>query len=194
MAAADPFNPIPNPKISTYYQTKAAHTTVVTKIFLARGYLAQLVVSYQILQTHLMDLCFSDKLGGGEYKGLSYTHIKGGTSAVKKRGQGKAKGINAGDGEKQVEIYDGKIITPKTTQEITILFHQQLNGMVDKWMEGDWGDISLINKGNRNKSEIFSTTGSVPMAKYRYEMDGTSRDEKDNSNNNKEVENSLEVT
>ncbi|XP_065618133.1 uncharacterized protein LOC112025790 isoform X2 [Quercus suber] len=182
----------------------------------------------------------------------NYTHIKGGTSAVKKRGRGKAKGINAGDGEIEVEIYDGKIITPKATREITILFHQKLNGvwttftkypnseletlyaryraqrfkhkqpdeevkkafvesvkhhysdwmfrirnsifqkykekedryknghsfiltpfwkeMVDKWMEGDWGDISLINKGNRNKFEIFSTTSSVPMAKYRYEI------------------------
>nr|POF09099.1 hypothetical protein CFP56_33049 [Quercus suber] len=61
----------------------------------------------------------SDKLGGGEYKGLilseNYTHIKGGTSAVKKRDRGKAKGINAGDGEIEVEIYDGKIITPKAT-------------------------------------------------------------------------------
>ncbi|KAL0012247.1 hypothetical protein SO802_007355 [Lithocarpus litseifolius] len=175
-----------------------------------------------------------------------------GTNAGKKRGRGKAKGINAGDGEIEVEIYDGKIITPKATREITILFHQKLNGawttfteypkseletlyaryraqrfkhkqpdeevknafvesvkhrysdwmfrirnpifqkykkkedrykngpsfiptpfwkeMVDKWMEGDWGKTSLTNKGNRNKSKIFSTTGSVPMAKYRYEM------------------------
>ena len=31
-----------------------------------------------------------------------------GTSAVKKRGRGKAKDINAGDGEIEVEIYDGK--------------------------------------------------------------------------------------
>ncbi|XP_075664906.1 uncharacterized protein LOC142634496 [Castanea sativa] len=42
--------------------------------------------------------------------------------------------------------------------------------MVDKWMEGDWGETSLTNKENRNKSKIFSITGSVPMAKYRYEM------------------------
>ncbi|KAL0002288.1 hypothetical protein SO802_016069 [Lithocarpus litseifolius] len=157
-----------------------------------------------------------------------------GTNAGKKRGQGKAKGINAGDGEIEVEIYDGKIITPKATREITILFHQKLNGawttftkypkseletlyarykaqrfkhkqpdeevknafveskykkkedrykndpsfiptpfwkeMVDKWMEGDWGETSLTNKENKNKSKIFSTTDSVPMAKYRYEM------------------------
>ncbi|KAK9987879.1 hypothetical protein SO802_028118 [Lithocarpus litseifolius] len=51
-----------------------------------------------------------------------------GTNAGKKRGRGKAKGINAGDGEIEVEIYDGKIITPKATREITILFHQKLNG------------------------------------------------------------------
>nr|POE60475.1 hypothetical protein CFP56_49153 [Quercus suber] len=37
------------------------------------------------------------------------------TNAGKKRGRGKAKGINAGDGEIKVEIYDGKIITPKAT-------------------------------------------------------------------------------
>ncbi|KAL0014014.1 hypothetical protein SO802_001083 [Lithocarpus litseifolius] len=42
--------------------------------------------------------------------------------------------------------------------------------MVDKWMVGDWGETSLTNKDNINKSKIFSTTGSVPMAKYRYEM------------------------
>ncbi|XP_075648600.1 uncharacterized protein LOC142619395 [Castanea sativa] len=51
-----------------------------------------------------------------------------GTNVGKKRGRGKAKGINAGDGEIEVEIYDGKIITPKATREITILFHQKLNG------------------------------------------------------------------
>ncbi|KAL4644831.1 hypothetical protein ACB092_02G192100 [Castanea dentata] len=50
------------------------------------------------------------------------------TNAGKKRGRGKAKGINAGDDEIEVEIYDGKIITPKATREITILFHQKLNG------------------------------------------------------------------
>ncbi|KAF3976311.1 hypothetical protein CMV_000486 [Castanea mollissima] len=42
--------------------------------------------------------------------------------------------------------------------------------MVDKWMEGDWGETSLTNKENRNKSKIFSITGFVPMAKYKYEM------------------------
>ncbi|KAL0010507.1 hypothetical protein SO802_005615 [Lithocarpus litseifolius] len=42
--------------------------------------------------------------------------------------------------------------------------------MVDKWMEGDWGETSSTNKENGNKSKIFSTTSSVPMAKYRYEM------------------------
>ncbi|KAF3957490.1 hypothetical protein CMV_017503 [Castanea mollissima] len=42
--------------------------------------------------------------------------------------------------------------------------------MVDKWMEGDWGETSLANKENKIKSKIFSTTGSIPMAKYRYEM------------------------
>nr|XP_023892709.1 uncharacterized protein LOC112004713 [Quercus suber]XP_023892710.1 uncharacterized protein LOC112004713 [Quercus suber]XP_023892711.1 uncharacterized protein LOC112004713 [Quercus suber]XP_023892713.1 uncharacterized protein LOC112004713 [Quercus suber]XP_023892714.1 uncharacterized protein LOC112004713 [Quercus suber] len=42
--------------------------------------------------------------------------------------------------------------------------------MVDKWMEGDWGETSSTNKENKNKSKIFSTTGFVPMAKYRYEM------------------------
>ena len=31
-------------------------------------------------------------------------------------------------------------------------------------------ETSLKNKDNKNKSNIFSTTGSVPMAKYRYEM------------------------
>ncbi|KAL0017281.1 hypothetical protein SO802_004350 [Lithocarpus litseifolius] len=149
-----------------------------------------------------------------------------GTNAGKKRGQGKAKGIKAGDGEIEVEIYDGKIITPKHTPEITILFHKKLNGawttfteypnseletlyaqyraqrfkhkqpdeekyekkedrykngpsfiptpfwkeMGDKWMAGDWEETSLTNKDNRNKSKIFFTTGSVPMAKYRYEM------------------------
>ena len=34
-----------------------------------------------------------------------------GTNAGKKRGRGKAKGINAGDGEIEVEIYDGKRVT-----------------------------------------------------------------------------------
>ncbi|KAK9989296.1 hypothetical protein SO802_029535 [Lithocarpus litseifolius] len=51
-----------------------------------------------------------------------------GTNAGKKRSRGKAKGINARNGEIEVEIYDGKIITPKATREITILFHQKLNG------------------------------------------------------------------
>ncbi|KAK4591468.1 hypothetical protein RGQ29_021606 [Quercus rubra] len=37
MAAADPFNPIPNPKISAYYQTRAAHTAVVTSDWLAQA-------------------------------------------------------------------------------------------------------------------------------------------------------------
>nr|POF05103.1 hypothetical protein CFP56_05713 [Quercus suber] len=37
-------------------------------------------------------------------------------------------------------------------------------------MEGDWGETSSTNKENKNKSKIFSTTGFVPMAKYRYEM------------------------
>ncbi|KAF3976312.1 hypothetical protein CMV_000487 [Castanea mollissima] len=51
-----------------------------------------------------------------------------GTNAGKKKGRRKAKGINVGDDEIEVEIYDGKIIIPKATQEITILFHQKLNG------------------------------------------------------------------
>nr|POF25758.1 hypothetical protein CFP56_75444 [Quercus suber] len=55
-----------------------------------------------------------------------------GTNAGKKRGRGKAKGINAGDGEIE--------------------------------------ETSSINKDNINKSKIFSTIGSVPMDKYRYEM------------------------
>ncbi|KAL0006725.1 hypothetical protein SO802_008227 [Lithocarpus litseifolius] len=42
--------------------------------------------------------------------------------------------------------------------------------MVDKWMAGDWGETSLTNKDNRNKSKIFFTTGFVPLAKHRYEM------------------------
>lgn len=39
MAAAEPFNqnPNPNPKISAYYQTRAAHTGVVTKDWLAQA-------------------------------------------------------------------------------------------------------------------------------------------------------------
>ncbi|KAK9987047.1 hypothetical protein SO802_031998 [Lithocarpus litseifolius] len=134
-----------------------------------------------------------------------------GTNAGKKRGRGKAKGINAGDGEIEVEIYDGKAQRFKHKQpdeEVKNAFVESVkhrysdwmfrirnpifqkyekkedrykNGpsfiptpfwkeMVDKWMEGDWGETSLTNKGNRNKSKIFSTTGSIPMAKYRYEM------------------------
>ena len=34
-----------------------------------------------------------------------------GTNVGKKRGWGKAKGINAGNGEIEVEIYDGKWVT-----------------------------------------------------------------------------------
>ncbi|XP_030946440.1 uncharacterized protein LOC115970942 [Quercus lobata] len=35
---------------------------------------------------------------------------------------------------------------------------------------GRLGETSLTNKENKNKFKIFSITGSVPMAKYRYEM------------------------
>ncbi|KAF3947138.1 hypothetical protein CMV_026690 [Castanea mollissima] len=115
-----------------------------------------------------------------------------GTNAGKKKGRRKAKGINGGDDEIEAEIYDGKIITPKATQEITLLFHQKLNGAWKTFTEypnseletlyaryraqrfkhkqPDEEDTSFTNKENIIKSKIFSITGFVPMAKYRYEM------------------------
>ncbi|KAL4625159.1 hypothetical protein ACB092_05G004400 [Castanea dentata] len=63
--AADPFNPIPNPKISAYYQTRAAHTAVVTSDWLAQ---AQAAVGHhpddaQAAQTHQPLLAASPSSG-----------------------------------------------------------------------------------------------------------------------------------
>ncbi|KAL9462743.1 hypothetical protein AB3S75_000699 [Citrus x aurantiifolia] len=42
--------------------------------------------------------------------------------------------------------------------------------MVDKWMDEGWKKTSTINKRNRTKSKLIHTTGSIPMAKHRKEM------------------------
>nr|POE93951.1 hypothetical protein CFP56_27828 [Quercus suber] len=82
-AAADPFNPIPNPKISAYYQTRAAHTAVVTSDWLAQG---QAVVGHHPYdspapQTQLL----ASPSASGKASASLTSSITGGNSPISRR-------------------------------------------------------------------------------------------------------------
>ncbi|KAK2655558.1 hypothetical protein Ddye_008610 [Dipteronia dyeriana] len=42
--------------------------------------------------------------------------------------------------------------------------------MVDKWMDEKWQEQSQRNKSNRNSLKMHHTSGSIPIAKYKYEQ------------------------
>ncbi|KAK3229819.1 hypothetical protein Dsin_001700 [Dipteronia sinensis] len=119
-----------------------------------------------------------------------------GSSDEKKKGRGKAKGV-PNNHNLEVHIYQGRSDvalcllgdwSDVALGSIKPIFKKYLTKearkahppdnvpvkvwekMVDKWMDEDWQEQSQRNKSNRDSLKMHHTSGSIPIAKYKYEQ------------------------